>query len=167
MSTISLTGNYGFVAERLTDLAVGTTIDAKSAFFIQDNWTGDGGGYNPYPFRVDRSPGAIIMGGTINGEIDQTSDWRTVYDHGNSAGVRIEDSPNATIEDWRISNTWDAIRVSWNSQNFLIQDVWVTNARDDAIENDRLLSGTIRDSLFDGVFAGLSIDPILKPRRWS
>ena len=54
---------------------------------------------------------------------------------------------------------WDAIRVSWNSPNFLIEDVWVTNARDDAIENDRLQSGTVRDSLFDGVFAGLSIDP--------
>jgi len=159
MSTISLTGNYGFVAERITDLAVGTTIDASSASFIQDNWTGDGGGDNPYPFRVDRSPGAIILGGTINGEIDQTADWRTVYGYGNSAGVRLEDSPNATIQDWRISNTWDAIRISWNSQNFLIEDVWVTNARDDAIENDRLLSGTIRDSLFDGVFAGLSIDP--------
>ena len=37
--------------------------------------------------------------------------------------------------------------------------MWVTNARDDAVENDRLQSGTIRDSLFDGVFGGISIDP--------
>ncbi len=35
----------------------------------------------------------------------------------------------------------------------------MTNARDDAVENDRLQTGTIRDSLFDGVFGGISIDP--------
>jgi Ca2+-binding RTX toxin-like protein len=159
MSTISLTGDFGFSAKRLAGLATGTKVDASSASFVQDNWAGDGGGSNPYPFQVVQSPGAIIIGGRIIGEVDQTTDWRIVYDHGNSAGVRIEDSPNATIRDWRISNTWDAVRVSWNSQNFLIEDVWVTNARDDAVENDRLLTGTIRDSLFDGVFGGVSVDP--------
>ncbi len=117
------------------------------------------GGNNPYPFLVYSAPGAIIVGGSIVGQIDQAADWRTVYNHGNSAGVRIEDSPNAVIRDWRISDTWDAIRVSWNSPDFLIEDVWVTNARDDAVENDRLQTGTIRDSLFDGVFGGISIDP--------
>ncbi len=159
MSTITLTGAYKYLAQRLSGLSTGTIVDAHLATFIQDNWAGDGGGDNPYPFQVVQVSGATIIGGTIIGQVDQKSDWRTVYDHGNSAGVRIEDAPNAIIKDWRISNTWDAIRVSWNSQNFLIEDVWVTNARDDAVENDRLQSGTIRDSLFDGVFGGISIDP--------
>jgi Ca2+-binding RTX toxin-like protein len=159
MSTLTLTGNHGFVAERLSGLAAGTIIDATSATFIQDNWTGDGGGSNAYPFQVVQTANALIIGGSIIGQVDQTADWRTVYSHGNSAGVRIEDAPNAIIRDWRITNTWDAVRVSWNSQNFLIDSVWVTNARDDAVENDRLLSGTIKDSLFDGVFGGMSIDP--------
>ena len=159
MSTISLTGNHGFVGERLNGLATGTIVDASSATFIQDNWTGDGGGNNPYPFQVVQSANAVIIGGTINGQIDQAAEYQTVYDHGNSASLRIEDAPNAIIQDWRITNTFDAIRVSWNSPNFLIKNVWVTNARDDAVENDRLLSGTIKDSLFDGVFAGLSVDP--------
>lgn len=159
MTTLSLSNNYGYAPERLSGLAEGTIIDARSATFIHDNWAGDGGGNNPYPFQVFGTPGAIILGGTIKGEIDQTADWRTVYDHGNSAAVRIEDTPNATIQDWRISNTWDAVRVSWNSDNFLIKNVWVTNARDDAVENDRLNSGTIKDSLFDGVFSGVSLDP--------
>ena len=63
------------------------------------------------------------------------------------------------IRDWHITNSWDAVRVSWDSSDFLIENVWVTNARDDAVENDRLQSGTIRDSLFDGVFGGISVDP--------
>ncbi len=159
MTTIRLTGNYGYVAQRLSGLSTGTIVDATSATFTQDNWAGDGGSNNPYPFQVVQVSGAVILGGTIIGQTDQKSDWRTVYDHGNSAAVRIEDAPNAIIRDWRISNTWDAIRVSWNSQNFVIEDVWVTNTRDDAVENDRIQSGTIRDSLFDGVFGGISVDP--------
>jgi Ca2+-binding RTX toxin-like protein len=159
LPTLNLIGNYNFSAQRIAGLSSGTIIDAHLASFTQDNWAGDGGANNPYPFQVVQTSGAIIIGGTINGQVDQLGDWRTVYGHGNSAGVRIEDAPNATIRDWRISNTWDALRVSWNSQNFLIEDCWVTNARDDAVENDRLQSGTIRDSLFDGVFGGISIDP--------
>jgi Ca2+-binding RTX toxin-like protein len=159
MTTISLSGNYGFGEKRLSTLSTGTIVDATKATFIQDNWTGDGGSNNPYPFQVVKVSNVVILGGTILGQIDQKSDWRTVYDHGNSAGVRIEDAPNAIIRDWRISNTWDAIRVSWNSKNFLIEDVWVTNARDDAVENDRLQTGAIKDSLFDGVFGGISVDP--------
>jgi Ca2+-binding RTX toxin-like protein len=156
MSTINLTGNYGTTPYRVSGLASGTVIDAETASWIESN---SGSGSNDYPFQVVKSPNVVIDGGTINGQIDQTSDWRTVYNDGNSAAVRTEDTPNVVIRDWRITNTWDAVRVSWNSPNFLIEDVWVTNARDDAVENDRLQTGTIRDSLFDGVFGGISIDP--------
>lgn len=158
MSTITLSGNYGWNPYIAKGLASGTVIDATDAVWFQDN-DGSDGSVNDYPFRVYKAPNVVIEGGTINGKIDQSGDWRTIYDMGNSAGLRTEDTPNVVIRDWHITNTWDAIRVSWNSPNFLIEDVWVTNARDDAIENDRLQSGTIRDSLFDGVFAGLSIDP--------
>jgi hypothetical protein len=158
MSTITLSGNYGSDPYIAKGLASGTIIDATDAVWSQDN-DGSDGTVNDYPVRVYDAPNLVLEGGTINGKIDQSGDWRTVYDMGNSAGVRTEDTPNVVIRDWHITNTWDAIRVSWDSPNFLIEDVWITNARDDAIENDRLQSGTIRDSLFDGVFAGLSIDP--------
>jgi len=156
MSTISLTDSYGTTPYKVSGLASGTVIDAETASWIQSN---SGSGSNDYPFQVYESPNAVLDGGTINGQIDQTSEWRTVYNDGNSAAIRTEDTPNVVIRDWRITDTWDAVRVSWNSQNFLIEDVWVTNARDDAVENDRLQTGTIRDSLFDGVFGGISIDP--------
>jgi len=158
LSTITLTGNYGYTPYKVSGLSAGTKIDAETATWIHDNNDGDGSS-NAYPFQVYDAPGVILDGGTINGNIDLTKEWRTVYNYGNSAAIRTEDTPNVVIRDWRITDTWDAIRVSWNSPNFLIEDVWVTNARDDAVENDRLQSGTIRDSLFDGVFGGLSIDP--------
>ncbi|OSP53864.1 calcium-binding protein [Pseudoruegeria sp. SK021] len=158
MNVVTLTGDYGYSPYKISGLEAGTLIDAETASWIHDNDDTDGKS-SPYPFMVYDSPGAILDGGRIIGNIDQTSAWRSVYDLGNSAGIRAEDSPGVVIRDWRITDTWDAIRVSWNSPDFLIEDVWVSDARDDAVENDRLQSGTIRDSLFDGVFAGLSIDP--------
>jgi hypothetical protein len=156
MSTITLTGDYGSRPYKISGLGAGTVIDAENASWTQDN---DGSDGSPYPFMVYDSPGAILDGGTIKGEVDMTSEWRDVYNDGNSAAIRTEGTPNVIIRDWRITDTWDAVRVSWDSQNFLIDDVWVTNARDDAVENDRLQTGMIRDSLFDGVFGGISIDP--------
>lgn len=158
LSTITLTGNHGYTPYKVTGLSAGTTIDAETASWIHDNNDGDGSS-NAYPFQVYDAPGVVLDGGTIDGNIDLTKEWRTVYNYGNSAAIRTEDTPNVVIRDWRITDTWDAVRVSWNSPNFLIEDVWVTNARDDAVENDRLQSGTIRDSLFDGVFGGISVDP--------
>lgn len=156
--TITLTGDYGYQQYRVSGLDAGTTINADAATWIHDNNSKDGSS-NPYPFAIYQAPGVVLDGGTINGNIDLTSEWRTVYNYGNSAAIRTEDTPNVVIRDWRVTDTWDAVRVSWNSQNFLIEDVHVTNARDDAVENDRLQTGTIRDSLFDGVFGGISIDP--------
>lgn len=156
MSTITLAGDYGSKPYTISGLEAGTVIDAENASWIQDN---DGSDGSPYPFMVNDSPGAILDGGTIRGRVDMTREWRDVYNDGNSAGIRTEGTPGVVIRDWRITDTWDAVRVSWDSPNFLIDDVWVTNARDDAVENDRLQTGTIRDSLFDGVFGGISIDP--------
>ncbi len=158
MGTITLTEDYGYNDYRVSGLAPGTTIDATGASWIQDNDSSDGQS-NPYPFAVYDSPGVVLEGGTILGNINQTDAWRTVYDAGNSAGVRTEDTPDVVIRDWRITDTWDAIRVSWNSSDFVIEDIWASDIRDDAIENDRVQSGTIRDSLFDGAFGGISLDP--------
>lgn len=158
MSTITLTEDYGYDDYRVDGLPDGSTIDASGASWVHDNDSSDGQS-NPYPFAVYNADNVTLKGGTINGNIDQDAAWRTVYDAGNAAAIRTEDTPNVVISDWRITDTWDAVRVSWNSPDFLIENIWATNVRDDAIENDRLQSGTIRDSLIDGAFGGLSIDP--------
>ncbi|MBS3652432.1 M10 family metallopeptidase C-terminal domain-containing protein [Pseudaminobacter sp. 19-2017] len=157
-NTITLTGAYGFTQYKLKNSAANTTIDAQTASWAQDN-DGSDGESNPYPVAIVNAPGVVVHGGTILGQTDQKGDWRTIYDMGNSAGLRIESSANATIRDWTISNTWDALRISENSPNFLIEHVHVIGTRDDALENDKLMSGTIRDSLFDGVHAGISMAP--------
>lgn len=167
MSFIRLNQNYAYSSYRVSGLEAGSTIDATEASWIVDNSRNDNpdavtsyltgtGALNTYPFRVD-SAGAnlLIKGGSVWGQVPQTSDWE--YTYNNSAALRIENAPSVVIDDWRLDSTWDAIRVIGTSSNFLIDDAHLSNVRDDALENDDALSGTIRDSLFDGVFSGISL----------
>ena len=160
LATITLSGNHGYEQYRVKNLDNGTVIDAYNATFIQDNDDSDGKS-NGYPVVVEGSSNITLQGGTIDGNVDQTTDRDILYDRepGNSAGIRVYEAPNMTIRDWRIDDSWDGLRFSKGSDGFLVEDVWITDTRDDAMENDKLNSGTIRDSLFDGVFAGISLDP--------
>lgn len=164
---IKLTGNYGYNTSTVTGLAANTTIDATGASWIVSNSANqfpdvdtsylDGSGtINKYAFIVySAGYGLTLKGGTVWGEVPQTSDWQ--YTYNNSAAVRVEFASAVTIDSWRIDKAWDAIRIQAGCDNFLINDVHLSNVRDDSVENDEVLSGTIRDSLFDGVFAGISL----------
>ena len=167
MPTITLSGNYGYTNYRVSNLAANTTIDARTASWIVSNsrnqfpdadtsYTEGSGSLNTYPVNIyGAGDGLRLWGGTIMGEVPQTSDW--LYTYNNSAAVRVEYTPNVVIDDWRIDKAWDAFRIYTGATNFLIDDAYLTNIRDDAVENDKgIESGTIRDSLFDGVFSGIS-----------
>jgi hypothetical protein len=149
-----ITGDQGytpFTAKPATE-----DIDASTATWNLKN-TGSKP-LNPYPFQVIGGPeGMKITGGNIVGEVDQVAEWRDIYE--NSAAVRTENVPGVWITGWRIDKAWDAIRVSWNCPGFLVSNIWASDCRDDAVENDRALSGNITDCLFDGFFSGISIDP--------
>lgn len=152
MATIKLTGNYGYDDYRAYNLSSGTIIDATTASWIVANMGDD---INRYPFNIEGAPNLIARGGSIWGTISQTLSWEDTYI--NSAALRFENAPGVVIDDWRIDKAWDAIRIDGGSQGFLIDDAYVTNNRDDAVENDDNNGGTIRDSLFDGTFVGISL----------
>lgn len=167
MTNITLTGDYGYAVYRVGGLSSYSTIDATGASWIQSNSANQmpnantsylvgSGQINTHPFIIDSAGyGLTIRGGTIWGEVPQYSDWQ--YTYNNSAGIRIDGAPGVIIDDWRIDKAWDGIRIRGNSADFLIDDLHISNVRDDAIENDFALSGTVRDSLFDGVFVGMGL----------
>lgn len=166
-SLIKLTGNYGYNTSTVDGLAANTTIDASGASWIVSNCANQNpdastsyltgtGIINKYAFIVyGAGAGLTLKGGTVWGQVPQTSDW--AYTYNNSAALRVEFAPGVKIDSWRIDKAWDAIRILNGSDNFLINDVYISNNRDDAVENDWVLSGTIRDSLFDGTFGGISL----------
>ena len=154
MVFITLTGDYGYKEYWVRD-ASGTTVNATTAdWHIAANETAPA-------INIYDSNGVVINGGEIWGEISQTAEWGSIYNH-MATGFRISNSPNTTIRNVHIDGTWDGIRfvpddslnvANGNSNNWLIEDVRMTNIRDDAIENDFAHTGTLRDSLLDGVFS--------------
>ena len=152
-STISLRdAHFGYSQFRANDNE-STVIDATNASWIVSN---HGPRQNLYPFLIDGSlPGVRVFGGVIRGTVPIEKDWIDIYE--NSAAVMVRDAPQAEIRDWIISQAWDGIRVAGASDDFRIDNVEMFAIRDDAVENDFGASGRISNSMFDGVFSGISM----------
>jgi hypothetical protein len=148
---ILLTRDYAYDDFRIANVK-STLIDASNAHWDLSNF---GKSINLYPVFVDRSSDVTLVGGTITGHMPLDMDWRQAYV--NSAAITFRGSAgHIAIKDWTISQAWDGIRIDGKS-DFLIENVWIDRTRDDAVENDDGLNGTIRNSLFDKVFVGISI----------
>src|SRR6188472_3923955 len=109
---ITLVGDYGYNNYKFSEKGLDVDlIDASAASWTEANGTDGGSTLNLYPFAITYSnPGLILQGGTINGQVSQTIDWKVAYV--NSAGMRIDDSPGVIVRDWRIDRPWDGIRIA-------------------------------------------------------
>lgn len=149
---ITLSGDYNYMPWKI-DGITNTEIDASGAEW---NLANIGSQLNLYPVSVRDSGNVILTGGTIHGEVSLTLDWQDAYV--NSAAVYARDVQNILIQDWTVSRAWDAIRFSGSASDvFTVDNVWLSDVRDDGIENDNGMSGTVSNSLFDGVFVGISL----------
>lgn len=149
--TIFLSGDYGYDSYRANGVE-SVTIDASDASWIVANVGDD---INRYPVSVYNGSDVSLVGGTIVGEVPLDTDWGATYV--NSTAIMVKDSDNALVKDWKITQAWDGIRIRGDEKNtFTIDGVYMAGIRDDAVENDSGLSGTIKNSMFDGVFVGLS-----------
>ncbi|MFW8637312.1 hypothetical protein [Cribrihabitans pelagius] len=160
--TITLTGDYGYSQYRYNG-GTADAIDATDATWIVAN---QGSKTNNYPFLVDDAKTGIdVYGATFNGQVSLTGEWAKTYS--NSAAFMVRDTEKADVSDLRISRAWDAVRFGSDSDGFEVSDVWASEIRDDVFENDHANSGTISNSLFDGVFSGLSMTHQVMPKLTS
>ncbi|KUM26194.1 hypothetical protein AU467_04055 [Mesorhizobium loti] len=169
-----LKGEYGYEKQLIRDLEAGATIDARNASFTVANSRNSNPSetmgcdegtlpINRYPVVLRNCPGVHFIGGRFDGQVPLTSDWRDTYC--NSAALLVRDgSTNATIEGVRTRRCWDAIRFAERADGFHLRGCWFSEVRDDAVENDYLLSGIVEDCLFDGCFSGISVDPASNER---
>ena len=152
VNTINLDEDYGYTQYRYNG-GNADVIDATDATWIVAN---TGSNTNLYPFLVDNGKTGIdIYGATIDGTVSMTEEWLSIYN--NSAAFMVRDTMQADISDLTISDAWDGIRIAGDSDGFEISNVWVSDVRDDAFENDNPSSGSIENSMFDGVFSGFSL----------
>ena len=68
-------------------------------------------------------------------------------------------SPRFTLEDVRIVNYGDGVRVADYADDWTIRRIHVQGGHDDCIENDRLYSGLVDDSYFEGCYVFISERP--------
>ncbi|MBD9373695.1 hypothetical protein IB238_13790 [Rhizobium sp. ARZ01] len=174
---IVLSGEFGYEQKTIRNLRAGATIDARNASFIAANSRNPRPNailgcnigtqpVNPYPLVIRNSPEVRLVGGRINGEVPLEADWR--YTYCNSAALLVRDgTAKATIEGVRARRCWDGIRFADGANGFRVKGCWLSEIRDDAVENDYLLSGVIEDCLFDGCFSGISLDPGSRDRNGS
>jgi hypothetical protein len=108
----------------------------------------------------------VTVGGAVLGQIDRNLTAEEVYANYKGDALRVAAADRTATYDLRVDNVVDGYnpRVADgaeqdNTVRFLLEGAYMTYIRDNAVENDALMSGTIRDCLFDGVFNMLSAKP--------
>jgi hypothetical protein len=123
----------------------GSAIDARSA-----NWAIA----NDYPFSLQHSANGnrddvCMVGGTITSLYPHdTTPW-SVW-HGTVA-MTIERPKFQTLQA-RLHSVGDGVRFATGAADWTIRGAHMTRVHDDCVENDRMHSGIIDDSLFDGCY---------------
>lgn len=110
---------------------------------------------NKYPLKIYGPDITSVIGGYFESEVPLESDWAPTYC--NSAAIIFKDSPSSEVDGVRLMGAWDGIRPGRNSVNLTIRNSWISNVRDDAVENDSYFSLVFEDNLVDGAFQGISV----------
>ena len=139
-----------FDATNWISSAVGPAPDGTTGRAVEIFGTNPAGGGTNITWR----------GGVIVGSIPPSWSWRTTHDFG-GGGIFLQNDGPIEWQYLRIHNVEDGIKpreapAYSNTGSWLLRDCYFTAIRDDAIENDRFEPGTVRDCLFDGVYAFIS-----------
>ena len=118
-----------------------------------------------YPLSFGKGvPGTrtAVVGGSVVGGGNPAATWQTLKATADGTALLMVGSDTMSSYDLHASNVFDMFRPrppdgNLNGASFLIQGCYGTGIRDDAIENDVEMSGTVRGCLFDGINSGVSI----------
>lgn len=135
---------------RLTGLPPSHAIDARTARWRQ---------VHDWPVHIEAAAGLCFSGGTIEGTYSDTTSWDVLH----STGAFNLFAPEATVEDLRIHNYGDGIRILDGARDFTVTGAHLSYVRDDCVENDDVYAGVLRDSLLDGCYVAFSARPWQAP----
>lgn len=159
-STIVLSGDQGYHTVEVKDADLYFANETFRVLVEQTNTDANIG------VIVRGSPaGSTWIGGSIVGMgVNRSESWEAIYTRlggpGNGACLIIKRSERMTVERLRCDWTWDGFRPEGDgNENWRLRLAWISNNRDDAIENDRCQSGRMEHSLLEGTFVGYSARP--------
>lgn len=115
-----------------------------------------------YPLMFGKNnPGrsTCVVGGTVVGHQPRDLTWWTMKHRVDGDGLNIK-SNGGTVDGIRIDNVEDGIATTGKDPGgIVIRNAYLSYIRDDCIENDWIVKVTLRDSLLDGCFNGISERP--------
>jgi len=106
--------------------------------------------------------GLCILGGDIRSSVSLARTWDDLNDNMNGGALSFGTRSGVGVVDGlRADNVFDGISAKGDPPaQLVVRNIWFTNIRDDCIENDtHPKSLTVRDSLLDGCFVGISERP--------
>ncbi len=121
-------------------------FDARSASWTQ---------VNAYPVSIYGSGGICWTGGVIAGTYSASTSWKTFH----STGAFNVENPSATVDNLRVHNYGDGIRLRKGAQDWMVRGAHESMIHDDCVENDKLHAGVISQSLLDGCYVAFSARP--------
>ena len=130
-------------------LVPGTVLDARGAMFLSSAAVA-------YPLNLGGGDSVRVVGGAVLGQYDRTASWDAMHAN-NNAGVNF-DNAGLIVDGLRVDDVTDGIRPQ-NGGTFTIRNVWLSNIRDNCIENDHVHGGLVDDSLLDGCYNAFSARP--------
>lgn len=97
----------------------------------------------------------------VDGHFPQNWSWRQSHDQGTGSLKLTANGGPAAISHLWAHNIEDGLQprevgFPSNTGSFTVTDTLMTDIRDDSVEDDNFMPGTISNSLFDGVYAFLS-----------
>lgn len=137
-----LSGPQGEPYRATTGFPAGGGIDARAATWDLRS---------DYPFYVQdgAGPDICIVGGRVSDTLShETTPWATWKVGTGFLGT----TPRLQIAGMHLANVGDGFRFARGAEGWSLRGVRVTDAHDDCIEDDDMLSGTVDDSYLGGCF---------------
>ena len=109
--------------------------------------------------------GVVAVGGSAIGTLSHTLTWAQVKSQADGDGLRFEGNGWLASFDLRVVDLEDGfaprvgVDADHNTARFVLDGAYMNWIRDDAIEDDALMSGLIRNILVDGTNRFLSARP--------
>jgi hypothetical protein len=158
----------------LSRVAGGTTAAQWTAAAPADDATFDLTGITSSAYPASGSPFTVggsapaqrtcVQGGTLHGSPDPQQTWSVFHDQYNAACLRIIARDWMQVRGLRCDGVEDGIRplesaVNANNTRFYVSGTYLTDVRDDCMENDYTVGGVLYDNLWEQCNTGLSERP--------
>ena len=144
--------DYGSTIEVSGSRSFGLAHDDVSRWTLVSGSDATWRGRTHYAVELSGDSRVCVSGGTFIGTWPRDTSWN----HMHGTGAIVLDGPRATVEDVTVHGYGDSIRMMENAGHFVVRRVHLSFSRDDCIENDWLLTGTVTGSLLDGCYNAFS-----------